>query len=63
MPHMMNAGGSELLVEGLVVLVIGACSTPLMPAFITSAHLEARAASEGIDPRVLASSLRAKDPS
>jgi hypothetical protein len=58
--HLMSAGGSELLVEGLVGLIIGAVLTPLTGAVITSAYLEARTrGGDGIDPRVLASTLRA----
>jgi hypothetical protein len=59
-PPFMSAGGTELLVEGLVTAVLGAFATPLSGAFITSAYLEVRAG-EGIDPWTLASVLRASD--
>jgi hypothetical protein len=58
--RLMSAGGAELLVEGLGGLVIAAVFTPLTGAVITSAYLEARArGSDGLDPGVLASTLRA----
>jgi hypothetical protein len=60
-PHLMSAGGTELLVEGLVTVGLGAFATPLSGAFITSAYLETRAAGEGIAPWTLASVLRASD--
>jgi hypothetical protein len=60
-PNLMSAGGTELLVEGLVTAALGAFTTPLSGAFITSAYLEARAAAEGIEPWTLASVLRASD--
>jgi hypothetical protein len=56
-PHLMSAGGTELLVEGLLGLAVGAFVTPFIGAFITSAYLETRAKSEPIDPWVLASAL------
>jgi hypothetical protein len=62
-PHLMSAGGIELLIEGLLELAIGAVVAPLIGAFITSAYLETRAKSEAIDPWVLASALRASDRS
>lgn len=62
-PHLMSAGGTELLVEGLLGLVIGAFATPLIGAFITSAYLETRAKSDAIYPWMLAAALRASDPS
>jgi hypothetical protein len=57
--HLMNAGGTELLAEGLVALSITAFVTPLSAAFITSAYLEARTrGGDGVDAGVLASTLR-----
>jgi hypothetical protein len=60
-PNVIGAGGTELLVEGLLGSVIGAFATPLIGAFVASAYLEARAKSEAIDPGVLASALRGSD--
>ena len=58
--HLMSAGGTELLVEGLAGLVIASLLTPLTGAVIASAYLEARTrAGDGVDPGVLASTLRA----
>jgi hypothetical protein len=59
--HLLSAGGTELLVEGLASAVLGAVATPLNGAFIASAYLEARATGEGIAPWTLASVLRASD--
>jgi hypothetical protein len=61
-PHLMSAGGAELLVEGLVAMVITAFTVPLTGAFITSAYLEARARSgETVEPWMLAAALRVSD--
>lgn len=61
-PHLVSAGGSELLVEGLVAMVIAAFVTPLTGAFITSAYLEARTRNgESIEPWMLAAALRTSD--
>jgi hypothetical protein len=60
--RLMSAGGAELLVEGLAGLVIASVLTPLTGAVITSAYLEARTrGGDGVDPGVLASTLRASD--
>jgi hypothetical protein len=61
-PHLMDPGGTELFVEGVIGATIVAFTGPLTGAFITSAYLEARAKSgETIEPWMLAAALRSSD--
>jgi hypothetical protein len=63
-PHLMDPGGTELFVEGVIGATIVAFTGPLTGAFITSAYLEARAKSgETVEPWMLAAALRSSDQS